>query len=412
MKDVWMERYRQTRERDRDEKDVLVGFNANLDRIVPAESFNFDTEPERHEKVENIKELKQEVIYGRENSINEELDLDFDPEFEKGEVKIGGQAGIMSNFLSEHGHGVIFYTPLLSKELAERLNEKLLYPVMDGDFVLKNVRDASNTDRTKENVIVEYNGERTGRVIFSQRLRGFGPYFRKGVEDHLKELEKGFDRAIVSGFHDADGNIEAKLQKSAEQLSKIDKPIHLEFVHREATDEHVLENILPEVDSIGLDENEMLAVSELLGFEIDELSLGHAFQVSKEIIEHFEISRVAVHTYRYHVTVTEKEYEIEPENIREGMLYGELCAIAMAGSGEATPEKLDSMSFEDLHIHRMDEMEHFQNSLNLEKFSKSGITELEDLDVVAIPTLIHEDPERVVGMGDVISAGSFIGEIS
>lgn len=412
MKEIWIDRYKKAQEREREEKDVLVGFNANLDRIISAESFDLDVEPERHGKVEKMKDLKQEVLYGLENSINEELDLDFDPEFEIGDLRIGGQAGIMSNFLADHGHGVIFYTPLLSEELAEGLNEKILYPVMDGDFVLKNVRDAANTDRTKENIIVEYDGEKTGRVIFSQKLRGFGPYFRKGVEDHLEELQKGFDRAIVSGFHDAVGNIDAKLKKSAQQLEKIDKPIHLEFVHRDETDEIVLGNVLGKVESIGLDENEMLAVSELLGFEIEELSLGDAFQVSKEIIEQFGVSRVAVHTYRYHATITREGYEIEKDEIRDGMLYGELCAIAMADSGETTEESLESMSFEKLHLHRTDELEHFQRSLELEDFSKNGTAEIGDFKVVAIPTLIHEDPERVVGMGDVISAGSFIGEIS
>jgi len=87
---------------------------------------------------------------------------------------IGGQAGIMSNFLAKTGNGVIFYTPLLSEDLSSRIDDKVLYPVMDGEFELKNVRDASNTDRTKKNHIFEFDSkESTGRMILSDTLKGF-----------------------------------------------------------------------------------------------------------------------------------------------------------------------------------------------------------------------------------------------
>lgn len=412
MKDVWIDRYHEAKDREREAKDVLVGFNANLDRTVGAESFDLDVESKHHEEVDNMRKLREELAYGVENSINEEVDLEFDPEIDFGEVRVGGQAGIMSNFLSGYGHGVIFYTPMLSETLAEELNEKILYPVMEGEFVLKNVQDSSNTDRTKENLIVEYESERTGRVIFSQKLRGFGPYFRKGVEDNLDKLENGFDRAIVSGFHDAEGNIESKLKKSGEQISQIDAPVHLEFVHREKTDGAVVEYLLDEVESLGLDENETLELADRLGYETDELSLEDAFQVSKKLIERFDLSRVAIHTYRYHVTVTDDSYSVEPEEILDGMLYGELCAIAMADSGEISESSLNQMGFENIHLHKADALEHFSQSLDLEGFVETGVASIEGFNVVAMPTLIHEDPKRLVGMGDVISSGSFIGEIS
>lgn len=412
MKDVWLDRYREAKSRERTHRDVMVGFNANLDRTIDAESFDLDVEPRHHEEVENMRQFREELAYGVENSINEEVDLSFDPEIDRGNVQVGGQAGIMSNFLSEYGHGVIFYTPMLSGTLAEELNEKILYPVMDGEFVLKNVRDSSNTDRTKENLIVEYESERTGRVIFSQKLRGFGPYFRKGVEENLDELENGFDRAIVSGFHDVEGNIESKLKKSAEQISRIDAPVHLEFVHREKTDDAVVDHLFDEADSLGLDENETLELADRLGYETDELSLGDAFQISKKLIERFDLSRIAIHTYRYHVTVTDDSYSVNPAEMRDGMLYGELCALAMADSGEISDSSLKEMDFEKLHMHDMNELEHFSHSLELENFVETGIAEIDGFNVVAMPTLIHEDPQRLVGMGDVISSGSFIGEIS
>ncbi|WP_414836813.1 ADP-dependent glucokinase/phosphofructokinase [Candidatus Nanohalococcus occultus] len=413
MKQLWLEKYRAAQERRREPRDVLVGFNANLDRIIEGESFDVESvEARHHDRVETIEEFREQIRYSAEKRVNEEVDLDFNPGLEKGDVRIGGQAGIVSNFLSEHGHGVIFYTPLLSETLAQRLNEKILYPVMDGDFVLKNIRDASTTDRTKENVIVEFGGEKTSRTIFSQKLRGFGPYFRKGVEDNMEQLENGFERAIVSGFHDADGNIEAKLKKSAQQLSKISEPIHLEFVHREKTDKLVIEHILENVDSIGVDENELKEISKHLGMETSDLSLEDSFEVGKTLIQRFDLSRVAIHTYSYHLTVTDSDYGVEPEKVLDGMLFGELCAISMADSGGLSYSGFEDLGFDDIHLHKLDSIESFAESQDLDGFVSTGIAELEEVNVFAIPTLIHEDPERLVGMGDVISAGSFIGEIS
>ena len=412
MKSEWIERYREAGRRERRSADLLVGFNANIDEIHRSEELDLqNVRPQHVEKVTSLKGLKKEIKYAELEEKSEEVELDFKPDLEPDKKRIGGQAGIISNFLTSQGKGVIFYTPFLSNELADEMNEKILYPTIDGDFVLKNVKDASNSDRTKKNLVFELEGSH--RVIFSRKLRGFGPYFRKGVEENLKELENGVDRIIVGGFHDVTGNMESKLQKASKQLEKLDKTIHLEFVQRNETDELVVENIVPEVDSIGLDEEEMKELGKHLGVEADEGSLGEAFSVAQELIFNHNLSRVHIHTLRYHVTVVEKNYEISEEKIRDSMLYGELSALLTAGSGEF-PHREDYKDFDmdDKHLHRLDELEHFSDFFEVPDFPETGIAEIKGLKVIAIPTLIHEDPGHVVGLGDIISSGSFTGEIT
>lgn len=411
MKSEWIQKYHEATQRQRDTADFLIGFNANIDEIHSSNNLDTDNVPSKHvEKVKNLGELKREVKYTEENEKSEEVELDFKPDLEEEQKRIGGQGGIMSNFLAGQGKGVIFYTPFLSNELADEMNEKILYPTVDGDFVLKNIRDASNSDRTKKNLVFEL--ESSHRVIFSRKLRGFGPYFRKGVEENLEELENGVDRAIFSGFHDVTGNMESKLKKASDQLENIELTSHLEFVQRDETDELVIEHILPEMDSIGLDEEEVKKMGEILGVETGEGSLGESFSVAQELIFNHDISRVHVHTLRYHVTIAEKDYEISKERIRDSMLYGELSALIAADTGEF-PEKEDYNDFdmENKHLHRLDELEHFSDFFEVPDFPETGMAELKGLKVVAIPTLIHEDPDHVVGLGDIISAGAFTGEI-
>jgi len=221
---------------------------------------------------------------------------------------------------------------------------------------------------------------------------------------------------LLSGFHNVEGNKEAKLKKSALQLAKIEVPLHLEYAHKDGeTASNILKHIAPEVDSIGMDETEFKKMIELLyneGLE-ENVSLGEAFHYSKKIVEDLEISRLHLHTYRYHITVTGKNYPREPEKIRNSMLYGEISAIQKAETG-VIPDLTDIEDFnmDNKELNGLKELEHFEDFFNLESFSKTGIARLDEHQVVAIPTMIHQEPERTVGMGDIISSGAFVSEIS
>lgn len=416
----WIKKYKKSVELAGPSRDVLVGFNANIDVMFDLEDLDIDldVEPENIQKAESYRDIKSALKFCIENSENRELELgEIGHEFDGSEERIGGQAGIMANFLSGIGNAVTFYTPFLSQELADMINENVLYPVVDGEFVLKNVRDASNTDRTKRNLIFEYSGEETGRVIFSRKLKGFGSYFRKGVEDHFDKIDEDVDRIILSGFHDVEGNKEAKLRKAQKQISKLKTPVHLEFVYRnDELSSLIAQHVISEVESIGLDEDELKKLIDLLDIDVDleeKVSLGDAFQAGKKIIEHFGLERFHLHTYQFHLTIAREDYRFSETRIRDAMLFGELCAIENADTGEI-PETSDLESFDMAykHIEGLQELGHFQDFFDLENFIEEGKARIDDYKVVAIPTVIHENPERLVGMGDIISSGAFVAELN
>lgn len=419
-KQKWIEKYRNSTWLVESSVDILTGFNANIDIIhqLPDLELNLsEIDSELFSQISTQRELNSSLKYCIENSENNEVDLgDLDPDFE-GEEFIGGQAGIMSNFLAGTGNGVIFYTPLLSEELASEIDEKVLYPVIDGEFMLKNVRDASNTDRTKKNHIFEFNkNDSTGRLIVSDTLKGFGPYFRKGVEENIGIIEENIDCAVFSGFHDISGNREAKLKKSAEQLQMIDKPVHLEFVNKDSeTTSLILKNILPEVNSFGLDETEFESLMDLLkiGESSGNLNLGEAFDASKKIIQKFDLDRIHLHTYRYHLTVATEDHNTSTLRIRESMLYGEVAAIQAADTGHIpSKEDITEFNMDNKEIKSLKELKDFGEFFDILGFEESGIAEIDGFKVVAIPTIIHNDPEKTVGMGDIISSGTFTSEFS
>ena len=413
MKDIWRRRYQEA-DLSSPTADVLTGFNANIDIKYSVEDLDLDLEDVKSRKIHKVSG-KQDFLavlkYCMEKGENLEVDYRNWTFNAEGDESVGGQAGIMSNYLADTGNKVVFYTPFLSERLAYNLNEKILYPFYDGSFRLENIRDAVNTDRDKTNLIFEFDTEKTGRLILSDRLRGFGPYFRKGVEENLEKLDEKAERILLSGFHNADGNVVAKIRKASEQLAVLETPIHMEYVDLRDNLEMLEKHIFPRIDSIGLDEYEMKSLEDELGLSIEgnQSSLGEAYQFAKHFIEEYGLSRVHIHTYSHHLTVTEKDYPVSKEKIRESMLYGETSAIAMAEKGEI-PGKVKSLEFDNCHVKKIDELEAFGNFFDLEDFAETGIGEVEGYNVVAIPPVIHEDPARLVGMGDIISSGTFVKE--
>ncbi len=421
MKDIWKDRYRKSHVLAGGEYlDVLTGFNANIDVIYDVEDLEIDfndVEPKELDEVNTYQDFKSLLKFCMNEGENKEThkpNLD-DIVFENGKANIGGQGAIMANYLSNIDNSVVFYTPFLSKELIEKINDDILYPVIDDQFVLKNIKDSSNTDRTKKNLIFEFSSEKTGRLILSDNIKGFGPYFRGGVAENFYKMDKNLDRILFSGFHNIAGNMESKLEKSREQLNAIETPIHLEYVSMpDKTALMIAEKIFPEVDSVGCDEFELRQLAELheISIEGEEVRLKEAFKTAKKLLDDYNISRFHLHTYRYHLVVTDKDYDVGKEKIRKSMLFGALSAITMAEI-DKLPEKEDikNLKWDDIHLRRLDELEDFKHHYNLDNFDESGMADVEDYQVVAVPSLIHEDPKRLVGMGDVMSAGSFIGEL-
>ena len=419
MKDRWRIRYQEVERLLEGERvNILTGFNANIDLLYGSESLGLDfssSEAELVNPVENISDLKSSLKYCIEKGRNEEVDgekihesLEAEPE-----ERIGGQAGIIANFLSGFNNYIVFHTPLLSKDLADMISEGAVSPVMDGKILLKRVDEAVNTDRTKKNTIIEFDGANTGRFIVSDSMRGFGPYFRSGVEENFETLEKELDRMIMSGYHDIAGNMDTKLQKAQKQLHMLETDKHLEYVAMNDEDSRkIFERILPEFESVGMDETEAHQVARFMDIDTgDGLEPGKAVELGRKIINEKNLERVHIHTYGYHVCVASAGYRISKERMRDAMIFGEACAIQMADQGDIPGlEDMEGFDLENTHVHRLDPLEKLEKRFG-DKFTQKGVCSDEEIKVAAIPTLIHENPERLVGMGDIISSGAYTAEL-
>lgn len=419
MKQIWRDNYNKIAENPEISNfQVLTGFNANIDRKIEFEDLDWslDVEPEEKAEVRTPEDVKKVLKYAIENGENLEVDSsNLNMEFDQGTLSVGGQGAIMSNFLSGLEGSITFYTPLLSQKLADMIDERVLHPYFDKEFSLKNVRDAANTDRTKENIIIEFREPKSGRLILSDKLRGFGPYFRSGISENIRLIDENIEGALLAGYQNIKGNREVKIEKSKQQLKKIGSRKHLELADTEEGLFNLIgTEIIPLVDSIGLDETEALKLAEMADKDhSDELGMGEAFDLLTDLMEETGLERCHMHTYRYHLLIAQGDYSPGKEVMLEGMLFGEISAIKSAEKDRIPDiDDFGEMSFDNKHIKKLDELEKFQDFFKLEDFTSTGKAEIDGYKVCAIPTLIHEEPKRLVGMGDLISSGAFAYELS
>ncbi len=380
-------------------KKFLAGFNANIDRVLSAEKIiDSEIRPKDLERITKKDDLKSVLAYCKEKGKNKEIDIErFKPNIEDGKTFIGGQGGIVSTFASRIGANSAIYAPFISKRLSRAMDDEVLVPVTEKKF--KNVSDAVNSGKTKENLIFEFKGDKTGRLILSDSLKGFEPVFMED-EAFIKFIDEEIDRFFFSGFHHIS---EEMVEKARNQLKTLNTPIHFEYVYTDGKkSKKIVEEILPCVESLGCDGDEMNQIAESIGLEPPE-SLNEHVDTMIKIMEKTGLSRFHIHTYEFHICVFRKDYGISPEKVLDSMVFGELCAIASAEKGDIPFIKdVRNFDFEEKHLKGVGK---------IEDFSETGIVSLNEFSIVAIPIIIHENPERLVGLGDIISSGGFFSEI-
>ena len=176
----------------------------------------------------------------------------------------------------------------------------------------------------------------------------------------------------------------------------------------------VREMILPRMDSLGLNEAELMNWLE---------DLGHA-NISEQIrttnspvavldgvcaiAEATGVGRVHLHHLGYYLVVCN---HITPKSVRQGLLTGACAAAIRAREGRATRhDEIGPMAEIPLQDHSFELMTALTEYIEGDDFITTGIGTCAGHTVVMIPTRIVDRPVRTVGLGDTISASSWLAE--
>lgn len=371
------------------------------------------------------------------------LDKQFSGELES----MGGQAGIISNQMAMIGAASVVYTPLLSEKQARLFHEAILTPVVDdGRLNLVPTNRAVRQDTgTKINWIMEYFKDRelvfgdmtivpprANRVILATRPKESVMAFDAQLMPHLAELGKKIDVAFMAGYHYAspigpDGRtFDEYMAYTLESLRALKSAnpklrLHFEYVPMqfEELETAVLEGIADEIQSFGINENEIKRVLKVFGFE-DEyravLERERAYSLYKgalALMERLGFERIQVHNLGYYVLVLKKPYPVPFERVRQACLFASgVNAIKAKYGGYVTRNRLGEAGEIQLSPIGFEQLEGLAAELQAEGIDprpllNDGVVEFDDHYLMVIPAHVVPDPVSTVGMGDTISSSSY-----
>jgi len=172
-------------------------------------------------------------------------------------------------------------------------------------------------------------------------------------------------------------------------------------------------NILPIVDSIGVNEQELMLFSsidrdykELIDQKNTSISL---FQLLYELFLQYPNLRIHLHYLGYFLVISPVMKNEEAKRARKALIMSSFFAASKAKKGVTE-------SFEDIYdIELSLSSKGFQELKKLHSYLESkfevignlyetGIVETPIFSLIGIPTILVKNPQKLVGLGDTISS--------
>ncbi len=361
-------------------------------------------------------------------------------------TSLGGQAGIIANQLALLGAKPIFYTPQLSTELANLFSPRVRFPVAGKRLSFESVQAAGkrNGDQRvnyifeyKQGDVFEFGGTvfrapRSNRIILASPQRS-PPIFQPALVHFLPELGGSIDAGIFSGYQAIQPNYEDgttfEYYLSLEELyltmlkSHTNIPLHVEYVSTpfKQIDKQIYEHVTKHVDSFGINEIELVELSDKLGFSkqgrdvVKSENVVTLHAAAEKILNALHLKRLHVHNLGYHLVLLKKPIDVVHQKKQvNGVLFGSLAATARALKGREITrgEVQDSLDIgvSEIALNQMARMcAHLSLSRSrAEHALLTGIFDMHDHVLLIVPGQVAPITTRTVGLGDVISSCSFL----
>jgi ADP-dependent phosphofructokinase/glucokinase len=387
--------------------------------------------------------------------------------FGKSLVRMGGNAGIMANALSQIGVSrVIPNVAVSSKTQLSLFSKKTIYFPENLPQAMENTRKESDGDKnvfsssqepihfvfdfSEGEVFSLYGTEirvpRENRFIATWdhlNLRLFvNPAFEQYALQHACEI----DGVLVSGFHlllenYPDGKTyKTILDDTFNQLkswkNRNDKlQIHIEFGHFASKEiaNSVFLKFAKFSDSLGMNEDELEMLYNLHGITREGLQHMEAEAISNaafRLASKYGLKKLLIHTREFvliafktdlkfnskscpeleHESETERELQKAAEEKLEALKFGVICAGVYAASG-----KLEGREFVEKEASKLQEsqfgraqIDSFLKAFNGKTLGQDAYVLKENYIICILPTMLSRSPVTTVGLGDTLIAGTFL----
>ncbi|WP_440953437.1 ADP-dependent glucokinase/phosphofructokinase [Methanococcoides sp. FTZ1] len=361
--------------------------------------------------------------------------------YEKSEIRLGGNMGIMANVMSHMGADEVVMNavgdiagirPLMSggniifagdsvtssssafKPTSSTSSKEVIHFVFDFSRGTKfNVLGTEVIVPRENRFIASYDPINTELTIT--------PEFEEYGLEHVTEM----DGAIISGFNqlqssypDGSGYIE-RFEKAHSQIKEWkalnpDMPVHVELGHFMSMDMGVsiFSGLSDTVDSIGMNEDELVMLTELHGVPSEMIRKMDACAITDACVRCVSstgLKKMVVHTRDFIMSVF-REGSSTPNREIRSMDFGVKCAAAFAASGklpersqlEGSVKGLGRSKEGTIQLNRLKDLVHGEG------FEGGLCGEYRGFSVCILPTIICDSPLSTVGLGDTVSSSTFL----
>ena len=351
-------------------------------------------------------------------------------------LQMGGQGGIVANVMGIVGvKKVVAHTNSLPHEQAEQFlkldnivsfdeqgNEKPAYKInRQADVPM--IHWIIEFDKGD---LVEVDGQKFVCPKSNRFIATYDPLnLRLVIDDHFIKAttSEKMDYVILSGMHalTANNNGVALVEKVLPIINAWHTQgalIHLEIASTQDINvrKAILQKLATNVDSIGINERELIDILEVVGEEklaqrcCEDCHAENLFQGLLRVKEILKTPRIQLHFYGLYLTLQNKSFRITAEQNRNGMILASTVAAGKAGVGNINKqENLLWAVGQDVSDAGLDELHTISAILEDEKLLTTGLSQYAGFDLIAVPTILVDKPVTLVGMGDTISSVSLIG---
>ncbi|XP_035520527.1 ADP-dependent glucokinase isoform X2 [Morone saxatilis] len=415
---------------------VAVGVNACVDVVVSGVGLlqALAVDPGTgldHEVLHSKEDLKEAFIHYMERGAAAERFFSDKEVFQRiaraaaeypgAKLYVGGNAALIGQKLATYPDLMVLLCGPVGPKLHEMLDEQIVVP------------PESLQETDEFHLILEYKaGEQWGSTQAPQANRFiFSHDVSNGEMSSLETFVASLDEfqpelVVLSGLHMMEGQgrelWEDRLKEAVSAISDIRKdiPIHLELASMTDKDymNSIMQEVMPIVSSIGLNEQELLFLSQAgEGPHADVTAwkgipdVGRVSDILHWILEQHgrsdpsseaDLTRIHFHTLAYHILATVDGY------------WGNQAAAVMAGARVASSQAcgLQSVDVSKVELKAPQEF----HSSHTEPREKLSLNPAEPVTVWRrgnvtfhlTPVLVCKQPLRTVGLGDAISAEGLV----
>jgi len=376
-------------------------------------------------------------------------------------LRMGGNAGIMSEILAQIDiPNVYVHAVSLSKELRELFSDKqnVKIPVLaatkqitfkhpktaeseNEDLYLHIISEFDKGDELQLTNTINWKCPRDNRFIATFDPPNSKLDLIKGFEYGIDVLANKCDGFIISGFHMLefkDNGIEGIREKIINildllsQAKKANPKLVLQLELCSTKNKEILKQLIflskekNIWDSLSCNERELGEILEIIGYrKLAKVIKQHCSQRDVidgclEVSKNLKLKRLHLHEFGCYILLADKEQFEAPENLTQALLFSALLTAFRASTGEnlalkKVKEKLDDLLFDFKISNQFIQIaEYLDERYSIDKieFMKNGRIIIDNYHLVAIPTILIDQPRITVGLGDTVSSTALAAQLA